>query len=460
MLGYVFAALMLMQTATPAPQDEIKQSLAKAEALYDDARFNDAVQLLLHVNEDLRAKADRVQDKTSAKRQLALAYIGMNDNEKAKASFIEMFTLDPNAALDPQQYAPKVIELAATAKGDLAKTRCLSIGDNARKSLKDGNVAAVRNLIGSPDSKCVDMAAIGPDASDLLYKAGMEGYKRADYSSALQDFQAAVKFSAKNELASQYVELTQGKLQVAEDKALLQWQKNFDAHQFTDAASDFRQIVAFNDVAIAPAVQKAGDQYRKALTTLVDTWNRTCPNGDAAAMNTIRGQIVELLPDPAFAEDIRSRMTPCTRPEPKAEAKPEVKPEIKTVALTNSAGSAIPAASPALPVSLPASAAVSGACMQIDYRVAMTRLKTRVEPEVPREARAFMQSSTVAVRVKIRIDENGNVTSADTSTGNPMFTNSVKTAVERWKFSAAMDATGARCVDTEIPFTFGPSNSR
>jgi hypothetical protein len=41
-----------------------------------------------------------------------------------------------------------------------------------------------------------------------------------------------------------------------------------------------------------------------------------------------------------------------------------------------------------------------------------------------------------------------------------MFNNAVKSAVDRWKFSPAMDASGARCVDTEIPMVIGPLTTR
>jgi hypothetical protein len=60
------------------------------------------------------------------------------------------------------------------------------------------------------------------------------------------------------------------------------------------------------------------------------------------------------------------------------------------------------------------------------------------------------------VREKISVDAIGNVISSETPGGNPMFNNAVKSAVDRWKFSPAMDASGARCVDTEIPMVIGP----
>jgi lysophospholipase L1-like esterase len=202
MFGYVLSFLVLLQSAAqPAAKDDIKDSLARAEALYYEARFNDSIQLLTHVSEQLQSKPDRLSDKVNTKLQLALANIGLNDTEKAKSYLVQMYTLDPNTTLDTQQFSPKVIALAGDAKSEMQRIRCQSIGDDARKNLKEGNAAAVRNLIGSPDSKCVDMAAMANDAADLLYKTGLEAYKRADYAAALSDAQGNMKLElAKDEV--------------------------------------------------------------------------------------------------------------------------------------------------------------------------------------------------------------------------------------------------------------------
>jgi len=454
MFGYVVTLLMLIQSANPiAAKDDIKANLDRAEDLYFEAKFNDSIQLLLRVNEELQSKPDRLSDKVNTKLQLALAHIGLNDTEKAKSYLIEMYTLDPNTILDAQKVSPKVIALAGDAKTAMTRLRCQAIGDDVRNSLKTGNAAALRKLLVSPDSKCIDMVAVGAEAADLLYRTGMDAYKNSDYPNALQNFQTALKFSPKHELAAQYVELAQGRIQVAEDRALIQWQKNWDAHNMKDAAVQFRLISSFNDNKSSQAVRQVSDQYRKELTSLVDKWNRTCPTNDVDAMNDIRSQITELLPDPSFGEDIRATMKPCNPPALKADlpsnrqvnvvpgasagARQETKSEVKTAMLNP-----------------------TNQCLQIDYRVALTRLKTRVEPEIPREARPYIQSSSVTVRVKIRVDAIGNVISSETPGGNPMFNNAVKTAVDRWKFSPAMDASGARCVDTEIPMVIGPLTTR
>jgi TonB family protein len=201
-------------------------------------------------------------------------------------------------------------------------------------------------------------------------------------------------------------------------------------------------------------VRQVSDQYRKALTGLVDTWNKTCPTGDMDAMNDIRSQITELLPDPNFGEDIRATMKPCNPPALKADL-----PSNRQVNVVPGASAAEARQGTNGEVKT-AMVNPTNQCLQIDYRVAMTRLKTRVEPEIPREARPYIQSSSVTVRVKIRVDALGNVISSETPGGNPIFNNAVKTAVDRWKFSPAMDSSGARCVDTEIPLVIGPLTTR
>ena len=165
-------------------------------------------------------------------------------------------------------------------------------------------------------------------------------------------------------------------------------------------------------------------------------------------MAEIRKQITDLLPNPNFGEDIRSHMMTCTKPVLKTEVQPEVRP-------------AAPAEAKPEPRTIPMMG-TSNQCLQLDYRVAMTRIiaKSKVDPEIPREARSYIQGGTVTVKVRIRIDETGTVVSTDTPGGNPMFNNAVRNAVERWKFTPALDATGPRCVDTDIPMVIGPLNSR
>jgi hypothetical protein len=80
-LALVFA---IQSTPQSASTDDIKDVLARAEALYYEARFSDSIPLLLRANEVLQAKNDRVQDKIRVKQQLALSYIGTNNVAAAR----------------------------------------------------------------------------------------------------------------------------------------------------------------------------------------------------------------------------------------------------------------------------------------------------------------------------------------------------------------------------------------
>jgi TonB family protein len=87
----------------------------------------------------------------------------------------------------------------------------------------------------------------------------------------------------------------------------------------------------------------------------------------------------------------------------------------------------------------------------MESQLALARLKTRVDPEIPPAARAYIQNTQVIVRVKIRIDESGNVAPMEVTGSNAMLNNAVRTAIEKWKFNPIADRTGPRCVNTEIP---------
>src|SRR5881396_2847387 len=127
MLRHVCALLLVFSVsavAQPIPPDEIDDALSHAEALYYEAKFNESIQLLLRVDGLLQATPGRLQEKTNVKLQLALAYIGMNDNNEAKSYLRQAFTLNPEYRLDPQQFSPKVMTLAEEVKAEVRDNRC------------------------------------------------------------------------------------------------------------------------------------------------------------------------------------------------------------------------------------------------------------------------------------------------------------------------------------------------
>ena len=401
----LFLIVSLGRPAWSAFRDEIDDGLAQAEALYYEAQFTGSIKLLLRLDGLLQAQPGRLQEKIKVKLQLALAHIGLNDGPKAKTFLRDLYALDANYPLDAQQFSPKVMALAAQAKAEQDEVRCQAVREDLRKKLDEGNARAASDLIGLMKTKCDGLTAVEPELGELFYKVGSDAYKRGELPSAVQNFQATLTLTPKHELASQYIELAQSKLQVTADRLFLQWQRDFDSHAFVQAAVDYRLLVSLNDEANAQMIAEARAEYGKALTNLVDSWNRACMSGDGAAMKSISSQMPEMLPDPSFGEDIRGQMTTCTK----------------------------------------------NGCLQMNSTLAMTRLKTRVDPEIGPALQDFVLGSQVTVRVKGRIDERGNISVTDTQGSNPSINSAVSAAVRRWKFSPIIDQNGSRCVDTEIP---------
>src|SRR5215470_13993250 len=348
----VFALLIAIQAvAQTAPQDDVKDALVHAEALYYGARFSESIALLSRVDDSLKTQPGRLQDKINTKLRLALAYIGMNDTVKAKALLIDLYTLDQNYVLDPQQFSPKVIAVANEARADQTKVQCQAAQTDAKAYLESGKNAALLDLMRSMKRKCTALAAMEQEAADSLYKTGMLAYKRGE----------------------------------------------FGARQLPAAAADYRQIVASSNGRTTAQVTHVTTEYRKALMTLVETWNRTCPSGDAAAMTAIRGQISELLPEPSFGEDIRAQMTLC-------EPTKTLNTEVRTEAVAN--------------ITPPANVA---GCLEMQTALVLARLKTRVDPVITNDVRYYLKNNPeMSVRAKAKISETGDVTVISIQDSNPI----------------------------------------
>jgi tetratricopeptide (TPR) repeat protein len=431
MLGIALILLTAIQpVAQTATQDEVKDALVHAEALYYGARFSESISLLTRVDDSLKAQPGRLQDKINTKLRLALAYIGMNDTAKAKSLLIDLYTLDPSYVLDSQQFSPKVIAVANEARTDQTKVQCQAAQTDAKAYLESGKNAALLDLMRSMKRRCTALAAMEPEAADSLYKTGMLAYKRGEFGAALANFEAAVALAPQHELALQYIDLIQSKQQVNQDRLLLQWQREFDARQLPAAAADYRQIVTSSNGRTTAQVTHITTEYRKALMALVETWNRTCSSGDSAALNAIRGQISELLPEPSFGEDIRAQMTVC---EPTKAASTTAEVRTESVANVTAASSV-------------------ASCLEMQPQLVLARLKTRVDPVISNEIRYYLKNNPeMSVRAKVKISETGDVTVISIQDSNPILNSSIRSALVQWKFASIRDQNGPRCVETEIP---------
>jgi len=404
--------VILIAVSRPAwaAADEVAEMIARAETLYYQAEFAKSVELLLRADELLRDQSGNLQEKSDVKLQLALGYIGLNDANKAKVYLNELYALDPDHQVDPQMFSPKVVKLAEEARIEQNESRCRRLSDQAEEQLAKGNSNGLLTVIESGRTKCTGLANLYPKAGELLFREGVSAYKNSQMETALEKFRAALRLNPKNELAGDYVELTASKLEVAGDRALIAWHKDYESGDYASATRDYRDLTSR---ASTGKIEEVRAEYRRSLSKLVDLWNAECAKDDKASMERTRQEINALLPEESFAEDILAQMKMCTH---------------------------------------------TAGCLQMSTPLALARLKTRVDPEFP----AFVVSQIAAqttVRVKATISEKGDVTAKEVRGDNPMLNNSVKTAIEQWKFSPALMGGEARCVDTEIPIVINKARN-
>ena len=206
------------------------------------------------------------------------------------------------------------------------------------------------------------------------------------------------------------MELTQSKLQISTDRLFIEWQKRFSANDFNGASTRYRQLASLEGNAVKEMVGQMNGEYHDAVSALSKAWDQACAAGDAAKVEMIHRQAAEMLPDTAIAQDLLDQMTLC----------------------------------------------ISTSCLQMSSQLALARLKTRVNPIFPPAVREATARAPANVRIRVKIDEKGDVSVGDILGGNPVMNEPLRRAVERWKFIPATDQHGPRCVDTEFPMVIRP----
>src|SRR5213083_1042176 len=123
-------------------------------------------------------QAGRLEERTAVKLQLALGFIGLNDSTRGKAYLKELYALDSDHRIDAQAFSPKVIRLAEEAKAEQNELRCRSLFDETERQLGNGKSDPVVKLLASNVAKCPGLAALNAKSGELLFKEGMEAYKK------------------------------------------------------------------------------------------------------------------------------------------------------------------------------------------------------------------------------------------------------------------------------------------
>ena len=246
--------------------------LSRAEALYYEAKFNDAIELLTPFDESLKAEPGRIKERVRVKLQLALGYLALNEFDKAKSNFVEMCTLDSECSMNADQYPPKVRTLFEEAKSQ------------ARKA-----------------------------AAEQAYQAGMEAYKKDELADAVRKFRQAQRLNPDDPNATQYAALSEEKLRVAIDQKVFDWRKSFDNGEIAPAATLYKQLLSMNvDGMAAKAINEIQTDYLKALAASLDNWNRACQSGDTLGMARMRTEASTKLPDASLGQEVLAKMNSCT----------------------------------------------------------------------------------------------------------------------------------------------------
>jgi len=362
-LLYFWIAAVVVKPHSYVPQQDISEVLARAEALYYEAKFGESVQLLAPLDDLLKAEPGPLEEKIRLKMQLALGYVALNDLGKAKSSFVEICTLDSRCEISSEKYPPKVVALLGEAKSEVVR-----------------------------------------DAANRSYQEGLEAYRKEDLPEAARKFRDALRINADHTGATQYLVLTEEKLRLAIDLKLLEWRKDFKDQAWTPAAAGYRQLESINADGIgSEALEQIRNEYRSALTSTLAAWNRACQGADNAAMSRLRSQATEMIPDPAFGQDLIGQMATCS-----------VKP-----------------------------------CIKLDAPSVMLRVRSSEQPKIPPQVE--LRGAVHKVRVQARIAENGDVTVVSANGESSAINDAVRTAVEKWKFSPAVVDRETRCVDTVFP---------
>jgi len=309
-----------------------------------------------------------------------------------------------------------VLRLAEEAKTDQQQRRCRSLSDQVKRQLQAGEADAVAKLM-SGRTACSDLAPLYSQAADLIYEDGVEAYKKSQLMEALQKFRSALVINPRHELAAQYVDLTQNKLEVTAERAQLDWQRDFDAGKFDLAAQSYRQLKSLSSALPSASTSLKMNEihanYRRVLAALVDSFNKACANNARVALENVRLQIDAVLPERSIGEDILANMHACS---------------------------------------------VTSGCIKMSTQAALARLKRRVDPQFPPEVKARLWVSPIMVVAALKIDQNGDVNVGELQGGNPVVYNGIRNALERWQFQPMLVEGQAQCVDTEIPIRLNFQN--
>jgi tetratricopeptide (TPR) repeat protein len=196
------------------PQADVSTTLARAEAAYYEARFNDTIDILTPLNARLEGQPAQVRELIRTKLQLALAHIGLNQLLQAKTLFSELQQLDPQFSLDQAKFAPKVLALFEEAR--------------AMRHDPPKNVSA----------------------ADVLYEEAVQAYQRGDLAEAQNKIQSVLALNPQHRLAAEYVSVINKRVRLSIEQLTLKWTQACGAHDQPTVDTIRKQLSELSETAI------------------------------------------------------------------------------------------------------------------------------------------------------------------------------------------------------------------
>jgi tetratricopeptide (TPR) repeat protein len=396
-------------------QSDIDAQLNRSEELYYEAKFKQSVDLLTTLEKSIQSRPDDLPQKVRIKLQLALGYFALDDVKSARSYFAEMCALDPKCSIDVEKYPPKVVSLFDEVKAAQTDNRCRTICDSISSRLATGQIEAATQQLSTAtdeDRRCGCVVELFRTAAEQSFRDGNDAFIKDDFATAAKHFHEALRLNPDYALPVQYLSLIQARLRLAVDQKLVEWRKNFEGRDFSQAVARYRELIALNvEGAADPAILQIRTEYRKAIAASKQEWDVACRSRNTVSMDRLRQDAGRMLPDPAIAQDLVDQMSGC---------------------------------SPKL-------------CVRMDVEMAMLRMKSGDQPRIPYGLQRSLDNVRArTVRVEARIEENGDVSVLTVLGESTAINNVVRSSVEKWKFSPAIVENETRCVETVFPIVITP----
>jgi tetratricopeptide (TPR) repeat protein len=402
---------LLLATVCGSAQDLAKASLSDSlksvEDLYYTAKFGDAANLLDEIDLQLASARANVEDLKKVKLYQALVDIALDYSDEAKIKFQELLALDPAFSLDNTEHAPKIIEIFTDARKGWVENQCKKACTECEAQRKDGDLQKAVDTIKPVRLECECAKQItGPLASALIER-GLSALRVGDYARGLKDFRRALDVDPDNQVASESSILASNQLQASIATTEAEWRKYFDARNYASARDAYDRIVRLSPDGESSAPDQIRTEYKNVLNRDRLLWAAACAR-----------------PDPVLTDSLRQEVRSL---DPKGEFNAETLANIQSCPVMNC--TALPSAS------------------------VLERRRSGPYPKIDPALRA----STSKIAVKIRIDDRGRVTvvDIDNPAGNSVVTESVRDAVQQWKFDSGLASRSAgQCVLTDFLLEF------